>query len=179
MKNEKLIGVLRGALVVVLGILIAILGGVKVVDIYFGVVAAVLGLAYLAMAFYGARKKKEVLVSSLVLGGALVAISVGLFVGYISFGQLVNLLVIAILGAGVGLMLYSFYLLIKKNTTGGLILLIIGLIFVLLPVLFLTVSGFAKFFWVLVGVIVAISGVIMIVDEFRKKKILVIVTSKK
>ena len=48
--NEKLTAVLEGILVIVLGILIAVVGIGETVDIYFGVLALVLGAASLGLA---------------------------------------------------------------------------------------------------------------------------------
>ena len=79
MDKQKLLGILEGAVIIALGVLIAIFGFATVVDIYFGIVACVVGAALLGVSVY-AMTKKELTFGLLGLGAILVAVGIGLLV---------------------------------------------------------------------------------------------------
>ena len=169
MKKEKLSKVLTGLIIATLGVLIAIFGVAAVLDVYLGVVACVAGACLIVYACLLVSKKEILPPFPLVVGGALIALAVGLFLGKIGVGVIIVALVFAVLGGGAGLILYGIYLLTKKAKTLGFINLIVGVVAVTLAVLFLTVDGFATAFWIITGILIAIYGVFETVSALSKK----------
>ena len=169
MKREKLLQVLEGAIMVAFGILVAIFG-TEAFDLYFGILATAIGAVLLAYAIFLISKKQVVAPSFFILPAVLLTIGITLLVGTIGFGALVGFLVVLILGVGAGLLLYGVYLIAKKATINGVINVIIGAVAVTLSILYLTVPEFAKAFWIIVGIVIALYGILEIVDAFIEKK---------
>lgn len=168
--NEKLTAVLEGILVIVLGILIAVVGIGETVDIYFGVLALVLGAASLGLAIY-LLAKKGVMPLGMTLGaGALIAVGAGLFAKYTTFAFLVNFLVLVVMGVGAALMLYGIYFLIKVNKLYGVLQIVVGAGLVTLTAVYMTVPDFAKAFWIIVGIFIAVYGTLSVIFALVDKK---------
>ena len=170
MKKEKLSKVLTGLIIATLGVLIAIFGVASVLNIYLGVVACVAGACLLVYACLLLSKKEILPPFPLVVGGALIALAIGLFLGKIGVGVIILALVFAVLGGGAGLILYGIYLLTKKAKTLGAVNLIVGVVAVTLAILFLTVNGFEQAFWIITGILIAIYGVFETVTALSYKK---------
>ena len=170
MKKEKLTQVLVGAIMVALGILVAIFG-TEAFDLYFGILATAAGAVLLAYAIFLLTKKQKLSASIFILPCVLLTFGICLLIpgGPISFGMLVNVIVVLVLGLGAGLIFYGVYLIAKKATLNGVINLVIGAAAVTLSILYLTVPEFAKAFWIIVGIVIALYGVLEIVDAFIEK----------
>lgn len=169
MKKEKLTQVLVGAILVALGILVAIFG-TEAFDLYFGIIATAAGAVLLAYAIFLLTKKQTLAASAFILPAVLLTIGITLLIGTIGFGALVLFIVVLILGLGAGLLLYGCYLIAKKATLSGVINLVIGAVALTLAILFLAVPDFAKAFWIIVGVVIALYGILEIVSAFLEKK---------
>ena len=168
MSKNKLLGVIEGAIIVALGVLIAIFG-FGAVDLYFAIASTVVGAALLGVSIYG-MSKNSLDVGVLALSGVLIAIGVGLFTHYISFGILINLIVIAILGFGAALIIYGIYLIAKKYPVYGTLVLIIGVVLVTLSILYICLADFRNVFWIIVGIVIALYGVLYIVAVLTERK---------
>ena len=171
--NEKVVRILTGVVILTLGILIAIFGGQAVLDIYFGVVALIGAASFLVLSMYQLGKEKRLNPIFLVLGTILTAVGIGLLVHYLSVGILINFLVLVILGAGSGLILYGVYCIAKKETVKGVLDIVIGAAALTLAILYMTVPEFQQAFWIVVGVLFAVYGLVMIIQvivEIAKKK---------
>ena len=168
MNKNKLLGVIEGAIIVAFGILIAIFG-FGAIDLYFAIASTVVGAALLGVSIYG-MSKNSLDVGVLALSGVLIAIGVGLFTHYISFGILINLIVIAILGFGAALIIYGIYLVAKKYPVYGTLVLIIGVVLVTLSVLYICLADFRNVFWIIVGIVIALYGVLYIVAVLTERK---------
>ena len=169
MKKEKLSKVLTGLIIATLGVLIAIFGVAAVLNIYLGVVACVAGVSLLVYACVLMGKKVVLPPFYLVAGFALIAISIGLFLNLINVGVVVTLLVFAVIGGGAGLTFYGIYLLSKKAKTLGLIDICVGVVALTLGILYLTVDGFAKVFWIITGILIAVYGIAATVIALSEK----------
>ena len=172
MDKNKLLGILEGAVIITLGVLIAIFGFATVVDIYFGIVAIIVGAALLGVSIYS-MIKKALTFGLLGLGTILIAIGIGLLVHQLSFGVLIPFVVFAVLGYGAALIIYGIYLLARKYTIYGVLVLIIGILLVTFAVLYLTVPEFQKAFWIAVGISIALYGVLYIVFILTEKKAII------
>ena len=168
MSKNKLLGVIEGAIIVALGVLIAIFG-FGAVDLYFAIASTVVGAALLGVSIYG-MSKNSLDVGVLALSGVLIAIGVGLFTHYISFGILINLIVIAILGFGAALIIYGIYLIAKKYPVYGTLVLIIGVVLVTLSILYICLADFRNVLWIIVGIVIALYGVLYIVAVLTERK---------
>ena len=158
MSNEKISKIISGALVLALGILIAVFGGQTILDVYFGIIALVSAVVLLAVAIFGIVNKINIAVIKLISGSALLAIGIGLFTDYLTFSAIINFLILAILGGGAGLVIYGLFLLINKQIFIGIVNLSVGICAVALPILYISVSSFQSIFWIVIGVVVAIYG---------------------
>lgn len=166
-KNKTLVS---GIFLIVLGVLIAIFGGQTVLDIYFGIVALVSGLCLIAFGIYAMSKKQPVPSSSLIFGSVLTAVGITLFTDYLSVGVLINFLVVVILGAGVGILCYGCYLLSKKETTPGLMNLVLGIVAIVVSVLYIAVADFRDAFWIIVGILIALYGLVEFIYGIKETK---------
>ena len=161
---------ISGLILIILGVLIAIFGGETVLDVYFGIVALVSGVCLLALGIYGMAKKAPVAPAPVILGAVLMAVGITLFTSYLSIADLVKFLVICVLGAGVGLMIYGVYLLTKKLTGVGVMNLVVGVVCVTLAILFIAVPDFRSAFWIIVGVVIAAYGLVETIYGVKELK---------
>ncbi len=166
-KNKTLVS---GIFFIVMGILIAIFGGQAVLDVYFGIVSLVAGLCLVAMGIYAMSKKQPLPGSTLVLGCVLLAVGVTLFTDFLSVGVLINFLVVVVLGAGAGILTYGIYLLVKKQTVPGLMNLVLGLVAIVVSVLYIAVPDFRSIFWIIVGVLIAVYGLVEFIYAIKEGK---------
>ena len=169
MKKEKLSKILTFAVLVVLGILIAIFG-TGAIDVYLGIVACVGGVVVLADTIYLLSRKEKVAAAPFVVSLVLLAIGITLFTHWISFAALVNFLVIVILGTGAGLLCYGIYLLAHKEKSAGILNVVMGVVAIVLAVLYIAVPDFVKAFWIIVGIVIAVYGALGLVFAFIEKK---------
>ena len=168
--SQKLLNIIEGALVVALGVLIAIFGGQEVMDIYFGVMFIIAGAGLLAFAIVGLVKTK--ILSFAITFFAFAALLLGTFLvaRYYSFGYLVYTLILLIIAAGGALIFKGVYTIIKYSVVYGIGQIVIGAAAITLGVLYLTVPEFYTVFWIVVGVLVALYGVFMIVGALLAKQ---------
>ena len=169
-KNKTLVS---GIFCIILGVLIAIFGGQEVLDIYFGVVAVVSGVCLLVLSIYTMCKKLPVPVPSFIMGCVLTAVGITLFTEYLTVGYVINFLVVIILGAGAGILGLGIYLLTKKEVAPGLMNLALGIFAIVVAVLYIAVPDFRSVFWIIVGVLIAVYGLVDVVlgiKDLQSKK---------
>lgn len=169
--NQKLTAILEGLIIVILGILVAVVGVGEAIDIYFGILTTVTGsliaIFVLYLIFSG---KKAIPLGLTLISGALLAIGIGLFCNYLTFAMLVNILIMIVLGAGAALIVYGIHFAIRVNFVYGIGTIVIGAIAVTLCALYLNVPDFAKAFWVIVGILIAIYGCLLVVMNVIETK---------
>ena len=170
MKNKDLTKVIQGIVAVVVGILIAVLGIGSVMDTYLGILAIVAGSVLLLLAVYALANKKPLPLSPLALGGALIAIGVGVFTNYISFLMIINIIVISLFGVGGAFILYGIYLMAKGHTPIGVAFLIIGAGLIALAACYINIPDFQKVFWIITGILIAAYGALTIILALTEKK---------
>lgn len=168
--NKKLLGIIEGAVTIVLGVLIAVFGGQEVMDIYFGVLFVIAGAALLAFAIVGLVRTK--ILSFGITFGALAALLLGSFLlaRQLSMGYLVYILALLIIAAGGALIFYGVYTIIKLSVFYGIGQIVVGAAAATLAICYLYVDGFYKVFWIIIGVLVAVYGVFMIVSALLNKE---------
>ena len=168
--NNKLVRILEGAILVALGIIIAICGIGSAIDLYFGIIFTVAGACLLILACTGLSKKDTTAVNDLVFGSVVLTIGVCLFTPWLSFAALVEIFVIALLGLGIGLVLAGAYFVAKKALFTGIGQIVVGALMVTFVILYKTVPDFSKAFWIIIGILVAIYGALVIVGALINKK---------
>ena len=168
MKKETLFQILSGAILVALGVLIAIFQ-IGALELYVGIIAIIGGAVLLAYACFLILKKKDINLSAPILACVLLALGITLVIHYVSFGAIVPLILTLMIGGGAGLVLVGCYALVKKDNFGGLMNIVIGVAAITLAVLYIAVEGFRDAFWIIVGILVAIYGVLEIIRAFLKK----------
>ena len=169
MKKEKLSRLLSGIILILLGVLVAIFRE-GALDVYFGIVCCAAGLLLLIYTAYLVSKKEHLTPTGFIVGSVLLTMGISLFVHWITVGFLVSFIVVAVLGAGAGLVFYGAYLLSRKEQFNGFLNVIIGVVAIVLAILYKTVPDFAKIFWVIVGVVIAVYGVLEVASAFIEKK---------
>ena len=169
--KDKIFAIIEAIIAIALGIVVIVSGAGTALDIYFGIICLVGGIGLLSLACIGLIKTKILQLPATLLGSILVAVGISLFTPYLSFAALINLLIIVILGAGAGLIIYGIYvLLVLKNLIVGLTQLIIGTAALVLAILYMTVPEFAQAFWIIIGILIIIYGLLLLVSAFLFKK---------
>ncbi len=169
--KEKLLQIIEGLIIIALGVIIAVFGGGTALDIYFGIVCLVGGIALAVLSIVTLVKAKVLDFGATFLGSALLVVGIALFTDFLSFAALINLVVLLIMGLGIALVLYGLYsMLLKKDILAGICQIIIGAATIVLSILFLTVEEFRSIFWIIVGVVVAVYGVLVIITALLAKK---------
>ena len=169
--NKKVTAIIEGIIILVLGILIAVLGIEDVVNYYIATIAIILGACLLGYACYLLIKKQPLLFAPISLGGALISIGVGIFVGYLGFEMVIRILHFALMGSSVALIVYGFYCVAKYNALYGLAQVVIGAAIYTFCLCYYFIPSFAQAFWIIVGVLVAVYGGLLTVFALMNKKL--------
>ena len=170
MKNKQLVLFLEGLLTTVVGVRIAVFGIQTVIDTYFGILFLITGVAFLGIECVALSKKNELSFANLFLGMACLLIGIFLLASILSFGILIGIFVTLVIAFGAALMFYGVYSLAKKETVAGVVQLVFGAVAVTMGILYLTVDDFAKAFWIVIGILVALYGAFLMVTALVKKK---------
>ena len=168
--SKKVLGIIEGAVVIALGVLIAIFGGQAVMDIYFGVLFVIAGAILLAFGIATLIKTK--LLSFGITFGAVAALLFGslLLARLLSIDFFFYVLVWLIVAAGGALVLYGIYTIVKLSVFYGIGQIVVGAAASTLGLCYLYVEGFAKVFWIIIGVLVAVYGVFMVLSTIFAKE---------
>lgn len=167
--NKKLLGILEGTATIALGVLVAIFGGQTVLDIYFGVLFIVAGATFLTFAIVGLTRTGILRFLLVFLAFAFLTVGIVLVIRHYSLGELVRLLVYLLIAAGGALIAYGAYTIVKFNVFYGVGQIVIGAAAITVAVLYLTIPEFYTWFWIIVGVLVAIYGVVLLVMAILSK----------
>ena len=172
--KEKLANVLEAIVIIAFGIIIAVFGGGTALDLYFAIVALVAGVVLLVVNIYSLAKVKELNFALTFLSCALITVGVAILAKKLSFAVLIPLMAVLLLGLGIALILYGVFVAVRKNLFYGVGQIVIGAVLATLVIIFLTVPEFAQAFWIIVGVVLAIYGVLLLiftlVGKNEKKK---------
>ena len=168
--DNKIANVLRGAFIVVLGILVAVCGVGTALDVYIGVVAIVAGVLLLAIGIFSAVKKMPLAVGCILLGAVLSTVAVAVFMKELSFAVLVGLMIYVLMGVGFGLVLLGILTIIRHGLLPGIVEIVVGALLVTFTAIYLGFPDFQKAFWIIVGILMAAFGVAVIVFALIDKK---------
>lgn len=160
-KNKKLVRVFEGLATVAIGVLIAIFGIQTVVDMYFGALFLVSGVLLFVFVIVVLAKTKELQFPELLMGSVLLTMGISLLARFLSFAILIQLFVLVIIAAGFAIFCFGLYTMIKVHVGYGLGQMGLGAVAILMGALYLTIPGFEHVFWIVIGVLVALYGLLL------------------
>ncbi len=169
-KNQKIRYIIEGAVLVVLGVLLAVFGGESVLDLTFGILCLVGGVAFGVLTVLALSKKEPLPFGSLLGFCALVSVGICFLVEFLTVAALIAFIMILLIALGGALVLYGVYSLIKGLVVSGIFQLIIGAALAVLAGLYIGVADFHEAFWIIIGIVVALYGVLCIVTPFLPNK---------
>lgn len=170
MENKKLLAIIEGIATITLGVLIAIFG-TKTLGLYFGIMLIVASAGLLAMCILSLVKTKEL--EFIPVAGFAVALAFGILL--VVHPELVEFFIVLfvyfLIAFGGAMVVYGIYQIVKRFFVFGAGEITLGAVVITLGILYLTVASFRVAFWIIVGVVVALSGVFLIVAAFLNKDI--------
>ena len=168
--DTKVMNVLRGVFVVVLGIMVCLFGVGAAVNTYFGIVAIVTGVLSIAFGIFTMVKKLPLALAPWLLGPVLITIAVALFMGKLSFAVLVDLFVFVVMGLGFALAVLGIIFIAKRMIAIGLSEIIVGALLVLFTALYLGIPDVQSAFLYFVGILMIAFGICVIVFSIVEPK---------
>ena len=117
-------------------------------------------------------KAKAIVFSTVFVATALLTLGIALLAKELSIAGIIYILAYLLLAFGVALILFGLFTMFgAKNLVAGLVQVIIGAAIVTLTLLFLFVPDFAKAFWIIVGVIIIVYGILSLVFAITGKEL--------
>ncbi len=169
--KDKIVPIVGGALLIALGIIIAVCGAGYALDIFIGVIALIAGAALLGLGIYSTIKDNKFAFGYLFLGIALLLLGSFLLASFfISLAVFINIAIVLVLALGAALLAAGIFNIVKKNLLLGIIELVLGVALIIFASLYIALDDFRDIFWIIVGVVVAVFGVLVIVSAFVDKK---------
>ena len=168
--NKKMVKqIISGLVCITLGVLIAIYG-TNAIDTYLGIIGCVIGASLLGLEGILAYKKIELNPIALLYGATLLTVGIFLFTDVLTVANLLNFIVVIVVGVGAGLLLYGVYLFSKREKFSGFIDTLLGVVALVISILYITVEKFREVFWIIFGVVFAAYGLLLVVTSFIKPK---------
>lgn len=161
--NKKIVAIIEGALLITIGVLVAVFGGKDVMDVVYGVLFIIAGVSLSCLACMTMVKTKVLplgvtfgALASLFFGICLVAKNLGGASVYPVFFYAM----FALVGLGGALILKGLHVIIaKKIVFTGIGQIVIGAGITTVAILFLFgPEGFKEVFWIVLGVLIAVGG---------------------
>ena len=115
-------------------------------------------------------RKEKLVATPFILGLILLTVGITFFTGYITFAVIVHFIIALILGTGAGLLCYGIYLIANKQTSNGVLNVVMGVVALVLAILYMAVPEFEKAFWIIVGIVIAVYGLLGLVFAIIEKK---------
>ena len=168
-KNKKLINVLEACAMIALGVCVAIFG-FRTFDMYFGIVFLVAAVGFLAAAIVGVSKYRILHFGLLFAFTALTTFGVIILMNQFTLYYMVIVLVYLLIALGGALAIYGVYAIGKINGFYGIGQIVLGAIAITIGILYLLVPEFGVAFWIIVGVLIAVYGVLLLVNALIDKK---------
>ena len=168
-KNKKLINVLESVAMIALGVCVAIFG-FRTFDMYFGIVFLVAAVGFLVAAIVGVSKLGLLNFGFLFAFTALTTFGVVILLNQFSLYYIVIVLVYLLIALGGALVIYGAYAIAKINAFYGVGQIVLGAGAITVGILYLLVPEFNVAFRIIVGVLIAVYGVLLLVNALVDKK---------
>ena len=169
MKKFDLNAFIEGAILVALGVLVAI-NGWAAMDIYFAIVFIVVASFLLIAASLSLIKTKILPFTFLSVGGVLMSLGIAILIDQLTLAVLISIMLFALIGFGGALAIYGIYIIVKRDLLYGIGHIVVGAGLIALSVVYINVPDFHKVFWIVVGVLIAVYGGLTILYSFLKKE---------
>lgn len=164
--DKKIMTIVEGAALIVLGILLAIFGGQAVLDFYFGIIFVVAGALFIAVCIIGLLKTKELIFGFVFAAVAFMLFGIFLLTKRYTFDAFVYAIILLIVGGGLALVLYGVYTLIRYSLFVGVGQIVVGAVVATLGFCYIFIHEFYTAFWIIAGIIVALYGVFYLLGAF-------------
>lgn len=169
--NEKLKGLLGGAIALALGILLAVLDPDHTMNTYLAIVSLVFGGGLLCFCCFLLIKRAPLMLLPLAIAGVLITYGVAVLTDKLSYMVLFNGFVpFAFVGIGVALALYGLYTTFKFSAVYGLTQLVFGGGLAALSLCYIFIPDFHRAFWIIAGILIAVGGGLQILLALFKKR---------
>ena len=169
--SKKVLGIIEGVVITVLGILVAIFGGQAVMDIYFGVLFCIAGASLIALNIATLVRTKLLSFALVFAACALTTFGVLLLASPFSTAYLFEILVYLVIAFGGALVFYGIYSICKKNVFYGIGQIVLGAAAATLGICFILIPEFRVVFWIVVGCLIGVYGILYIVFSILRKEI--------
>ena len=164
--DKKIMTIVEGAALIVLGILLAIFGGQAVLDVYFGIIFVIAGVLFLAVCIIGLLKTKELIFGFVFAAAAFLLFGIFLLTKYYSFAAFVYAIILLIIAGGIALFLFGIWSLIRVSLFLGIGQMVVGAAVATLGFCYIFIPEFYATFWIIAGIIVALYGVFYVLSGF-------------
>ena len=169
-KNKKLVNVLEAVIMIVFGILLAIFG-FGMIDLFCGISFIVSAVAMLVVIFYDLSKRKILSFNNLFAFSAFLIFGIILLLKQFSLYYNVIILIFLTIAFGCALIIFGAYSIAKVNALFGVGQIVVGAVAVTAGILYQYVPEFRTAFWIIVGVLVAVYGVLLLITALTNKKL--------
>lgn len=168
--NKHIKTIVLGSILTAFGILLAVFRGQDVLNKVLAFSFIVIGVALGLVLLISVIKKFSVALFDFITASTLISLGVGMLTNYLNLGFIIQILVLAILGAGAALVLYGTYTIYKKRPIIGIIQLAIGVICVALSIVYILSKEFQDVFWIIIGVTIAVYGAFIIISVIASSR---------
>lgn len=168
--NKHIKTIVLGSILTAFGILLAVFRGQDVLNKVLAFSFIVIGVALGLVLLISVIKKFSVALFDFITASTLISLGVGMLTNYLNLGFIIQILVLAILGAGAALVLYGTYTIYKKRPIIGIIQLAIGVICVVLSIVYILSKEFQDVFWIIIGVTIAVYGAFIIISVIASSR---------
>lgn len=168
--NKKLLAIVEGALFIALGVLICVFGGVQTLSMYFGILFIVAGAGALIFDLVVCCKTKLLNFGLTFIGAATLALGIALLLHVELFDTFVYVIMVLSIAAGCSIVAFGIWTLTKKLVYTGIGQIVLGAALAALAIVYIKVPSFHQVFWIIVGVLVALYGLLTLLGGLFSKK---------
>ena len=172
MKNDKSTLIAEAVVTIAFGIIVAIFGE-RSIDLYLGIVCIIAGIGLGVLAALGFKQTK--IVPFMLTFGAIALLTIGICAlawDAISFGFLVNFILLAVGALGLAMILHGISLAAKKILFTGIGEIVVGVLAIVFVILYFTVKDFKPVVWICIGVAIAVYGLLELITLLTGKKLI-------
>lgn len=170
--SKKVLNIIEGAAIVVLGVLVAVFGGIQTLSTYFGILFIIAAAGILALGIVALVKTKITTYPVIFFAAALLTIGVVLLIHAEYFDLLIRFVAYLLFAAGCALVVYGVYTIVKFSVFYGIGQIVVGASVAALALCYLLIPAFAVVFWIVVGILIGVYGILFIVAAILDKEIL-------
>lgn len=169
--SKKIFGIIEGVVIIALGVLVAIFG-IRTLNLYFGILFVVAAAAFLVIGLVEIIKLKRLSFTSCLGFAAFLVLGISILAYYLNFEFIVEIVSLLVIAVGGALIFFGVYTAIVFNVFYGVGQIVLGALAATMGILYITVPGFRTAFWIVVGILIALYGVIYLIEAIAGKKLI-------